>query len=97
MTWKSRNQNNVVEFPNSENRELLEQKKTLAETVKSIEDKMNAPYWDVLLFSDKELQVMANFGETIKFAERTASRIAAVLSTFILKKQSEEDLFKYDL
>ena len=40
---------------------------------------------------------MANFGETIKFTEKTASRIAAVLSTFILKKQSEEDLFKYEL
>ena len=97
MTWKNRNQNNVVEFPNSENRELLDQKKRLAETVLSIEAKMNCPYWDIQMFDDKELQVMANFGETIKFAEKTASRIAAALSTFILKKQSEEDLFKYDL
>jgi len=97
MTWKNRNQNNVIEFPNAENRELMEQKKTLAETVLSIEKKMDCPYWDIQMFHDKELQVMANFGETIKFTEKTASRIAAVLSTFILKKQSEEDLFKYEL
>ena len=53
MTWKNRNKNNVVEFPNAENRELMEQKKTLAETVLSIEKKMDCSYWDIQIFHDK--------------------------------------------
>lgn len=93
MSWKSRNQNNVVMFPNAENRQLLEQKKRIAEIMVSIDKKMNEPFWDMLLFDDLELQAMANFGETLKFTERTASRIAAVLSTFVLKQRNSiEDI-----
>jgi hypothetical protein len=47
----------------------------------------------VLSFDDEELQAMANFGETIKFAKQnTASRVMSVLANDILKKRDEEYL-----
>ena len=88
---KRKYQNNIYEFPNSENRELMEQKKRLAKIIVKIEQKMQLPYYDVLSFDDEELQAMANFGETIQFAKpNTASRVMSVLSNDILKKRDEE-------
>ena len=90
---KRKYQNNIYEFPNSENRELMEQKKRLAKIIVKIEQKMQLPYYDVLSFDDEELQAMANFGETITFAKpNTASRVMSVLSNDILKKRDEEYL-----
>ena len=90
---KRKYQNNIYEFPNSENRELMEQKKRLAKIIVKIEHKMQLPYYDVLSFDDEELQAMANFGETIQFAKpNTASRVMSVLSNDILKKRDEEYL-----
>tara|TARA_B100000123_G_scaffold117264_1_gene86378 strand:- start:223 stop:498 length:276 start_codon:yes stop_codon:yes gene_type:complete len=90
---KRKYQNNIYEFPNSENRELMEQKKRLAKIIVKIEQKMQLPYYDVLSFDDEELQAMANFGETIQFAKpNTASRVMSVLSNDILKKRDEEYL-----
>ena len=88
---KKKYQNNIYEFPNSENRELMEQKKRLAKVIMKIERKMQEPFYDLLSFDDEELQAMSNFGETIKFAkDNTASRVLSVLASDILKKQSEE-------
>ena len=88
---KKKYQNNIYEFPNSENRELMDQKKRLAKIIVKIEFKMQQAYFDVLSFDDEELQAMANFGETIKFAkDNTASRALSVLASDILKKQNEE-------
>ena len=71
----------------------MEQKKRLAKIIVKIEQKMQLPYYDVLSFDDEELQAMANFGETIKFAkDNTASRVMSVLSNDILKKRDEEYL-----
>ena len=40
-------------------------------------------------FDDAELEVMSNFGETIKFpSETTAVRALSILSTYILKKNT---------
>ena len=90
---KRKYQNNIYEFPNSENRELMEQKKRLAKIIVKIEQKMQLPYYDVLSFDDEEPQAMANFGETITFAKpNTASRVMSVLSNDILKKRDEEYL-----
>ena len=87
---KSKNQNNVVEFPGVENRELREQKKRLAQIIVGIETKMNYPYWDIVSFDDRELQALANFGETLKFTPLVASRLASNLANQILKKSLEE-------
>ncbi len=71
----------------------MEQKKRLATIIVKIEHKMQQPFFDVLSFDDEELQAMANFGETIKFAkDNTASRALSVLSSDILKKRDEEYL-----
>ena len=90
---KKKYQNNIYEFPNSENRELMEQKKRLAKVIMKIERKMQEPFYDLLSFDDEELQAMSNFGETIKFAkDNTASRVLSVLASDILKKREEEYL-----
>jgi hypothetical protein len=59
--------------------------------VLSIDNKMQQNFWDALVFDDKELELLSNFGETIKFPhETTAVRALSILSTYILKKQVEE-------
>ena len=55
---------------------------------------MQQPHWQLLAFDDEELEVMANFGETIKFPHpNTALRVAAVLSQFLLKHR---EVFSYE-
>ena len=73
------------------NKQKPDAEERLKKTIASIDVKMQQPYWDVLLFDDAELEVMANFGETLKFpSETTAVRAMSILSTYILKKHSED-------
>jgi len=94
MSWKSRNQNNVIPFNKAvENKKLIDAEIRLRKLMKSIEWKMQQPMWEMLLFDDEELQILSSFGETLKFAnEQTAPKVASVLATYLLRKQSEEDL-----
>ena len=56
---------------------------------------MQQNFWDALVFDDKELELLANFGETIKFPhETTAVRALSILSTYILKKHAEENSYE---
>ena len=95
MSWKPRNQNNVVPFKvGVENKEKTAAEDRLKKTIASIDLKMQQPYWDALAFDDQELQLLSNFGETIKFPhDNTAVKALSVLATYILKKEAEEDLF----
>ena len=95
MSWKPRNQNNVVPFKvGVENKEKSAAEDRLKKTIASIDLKMQQPYWDALVFDDQELQLLSNFGETIKFPhDNTAVRALSILATYILKKEAEEDLF----
>ena len=55
---------------------------------------MQSAHWQVTSFDDEELEILANFGETIKFPHpTTAHRVAAVLSTFLLKHR---EVFSYE-
>ena len=92
MTFKPRNQNNVVMFKKGiENKEKTKAEDRLKLTIASIEAKMQQPYWDALVFEDDELQLLANFGETLKFQfNETLPRAVSILSTFILKQQEED-------
>ena len=92
MSWKPRNQNNIIPIAKGiANKKQVDQANRLNKLIASIETKMQQPYWDVLLFDDAELEVMANFGETLKFqSETTAVRAMSILSTYILKKHSED-------
>ena len=94
MNWKSRNQNNVIPFNKAvENKKLIDAEIRLRKLMKSIEWKMQQPMWEMLLFDDDELEILSSFGETLKFAnEQTAPKVASVLATYLLRKQSEEDL-----
>tara|TARA_B100000900_G_scaffold403227_1_gene410060 strand:+ start:514 stop:801 length:288 start_codon:yes stop_codon:yes gene_type:complete len=95
MSLKSRNQNNVVYLKEGiENRKKTEAEDRLKMIIASIDVKMQQPYWDALAFDDVELELLSNFGETIKFpTDNTAARVASVLATYVLKKQTEEELF----
>ena len=95
MSLKSRNQNNVVYLKAGiENRKKTEAEDRLKMVIASIDVKMQQPYWDALAFDDVELELLSNFGETIKFpTDNTAARVASVLATYVLKKQTEEELF----
>ena len=92
MSWKPRNQNNIIPIAKGiANKKQVDQANRLNKLIASIEAKMQQQYWDVLLFDDAELEVMANFGETLKFpSETTAVRAMSILSTYILKKHSED-------
>jgi len=95
MSLKSRNQNNVVYLKEGiENKKKTEAEDRLKMVIASIDVKMQQPYWDALVFDDVELELLSNFGETIKFpTDNTAARVASVLATYVLKKQTEEELF----
>ena len=95
MSLKSRNQNNVVYLKEGiENRKKTEAEDRLKMVIASIDVKMQQPYWDALAFDDVELELLSNFGETIKFpTDNTAARVASLLATYVLKKQTEEELF----
>ena len=95
MSWKPRNQNNVVPFKvGVENKQKIMAEERLKKTIASIDLKMQQPYWDALVFDDVELELLSNFGETIKFpSDNTAARVASVLATFLLKHKEE---FNYE-
>ena len=95
MSWKPRNQNNVVPFKvGVENKQKIMAEERLKKTIASIDVKMQQPYWDALAFDDVELELLSNFGETIKFpSDNTAARVASVLATFLLKHKEE---FSYE-
>ena len=95
MSWKPRNQNNVVPFKiGVENKQKIIAEERLKKTIASIDLKMQQPYWDALAFDDVELELLSNFGETIKFpSDNTAVRALSVLATFLLKHKEE---FSYE-
>ena len=92
MSWKPRNQNNVVPIKQGiENKQKIIAEERLKKTIASIDLKMQQPYWDALVFDDVELELLSNFGETIKFpSQTTAVRALSILSTYILRKHSED-------
>ena len=95
MSWKPRNQNNVVPIKQGiENKKQIIAEERLKKTIASIDLKMQQPYWDALAFDDVELELLSNFGETIKFpSDNTAVRALSVLATFLLKHKEE---FSYE-
>ena len=95
MSWKPRNQNNVVPIKQGiENKQKIIAEERLKKTIASIDLKMQQPYWDALAFDDVELELLSNFGETIKFpSDNTAVRALSVLATFLLKHKEE---FSYE-
>ena len=77
-----------------ENKEKMKAEERLKLIIASIDAKMQQPFWDALAFDDVELELLSNFGETIKFpTDNTAVRALSVLATFLLKHKEE---FSYE-
>ena len=91
MSFKKRNQNNVVQFPGKENLQLIEQKKEMAGLVVLLEKIMDGPMWDIQPFHHHHLELLSNFGEGITFTPRTSQRLIANLSTEVLKRRQVEE------
>ena len=96
MTFKKRNQDNIVPFAKGvENQQQLQAQARIKKLIASIDCKMQQSFWDAVAFDDQELELLSNFGETIKFPhDNTAVRALSVLSTFILKTRTED--FTYE-
>ena len=96
MTFKKRNQDNIVPFAKGvENQQQLQAQARIKKLIASIDFKMQQSFWDAVAFDDQELELLSNFGETIKFPhDNTAIRALSVLSTFILKTRTED--FTYE-
>ena len=95
MPFRKRFQNNIIDFKKGVvNKEKINAEERLKNLIASIDLKMQQPYWDALVFDDVELELLANFGETIKFpTDNTAVRALSVLATFLLKHKEE---FSYE-
>ena len=93
MTFRKRNQNNIVPFAKGvENQQQLQAQARIKKLIASIDFKMQQSFWDAVAFDDQELELLSNFGETIKFAhDNTAVRALSILSTYILRKRNLED------
>ena len=93
MSWKDifelihpkRNQNNVIQFPGKENKEVRKQKNDLIVLTLTIEKLMNARGWDVTPLTAKGIEQLAQFGETISFSPKTSQRLIACLCTELIK------------
>ena len=93
MSWKQifellhpkRNQNNIIQFPGKENKEVRKQKNDLVLLTLTIEKLMNAPGWDVTPITTKDIEQLAQFGEAISFSPITSQRLIACLCTELLK------------
>ena len=96
MTFRKRNQDNIVPFAKGvENQQQLQAQARIKKLIASIDFKMQQSFWDAVAFDDQELELLSNFGETIKFPhDNTAVRALSVLSTFILKTRTED--FTYE-
>ena len=93
MTFKKRNQDNIVPFAKGvENQQQLQAQARMKKLIASIDYKMQQSFWDAVAFDDQELELLSNFGETIKFEhDNTAVRALSILSTYILRKRNLED------
>ena len=93
MSYKNRFQNNIIPIKvGVENKAKNAAEERLKKTIASIDLKMQQPYWDALAFDDVELELLSNFGETIKFPhDNTAVRALSILSTYILRKRNLEE------
>jgi len=99
MSWKEimnimhpqRNQNNVIEFPTSENKEFKDQKKDLVVLALKMEKLMNEKIWDIAPISAHDTELLAQFGEGLTFKPLTAQRLIACLSAELIKYRLQKD------
>ena len=98
MSWKQidamnpqRNQNNVVQFPTTENKEFKDQKRDLVGLTLKMEKLMNEKIWDVAPISAYDIELLGQFGEGLTFTPLTAQRLIANLATELNKYRLQEE------
>ena len=89
MSFKPRNQNNIIKFPGVNSKAVEDQDKKTDSTVLDISKKMNEPTWDVQPMHETELSVLAQFGECLEFKPIVARRLIANLATELKKLKLE--------
>ena len=87
MSFKLRNQNNIIKFPGVNSKAVDDQDKKTDSTVLDISKKMNEPTWDVQPMHETELSVLAQFGECLEFKPIVARRLIANLATELAKQR----------
>ena len=89
MSFKQRNQINIIKFPGVNSKAVDDQDKKTDSTVLDISKKMNEPTWDVQPMHETELSVLAQFGECLEFEPIVARRLIANLATELKKLKLE--------
>tara|TARA_R110000824_G_scaffold112309_4_gene261379 strand:- start:3668 stop:3979 length:312 start_codon:yes stop_codon:yes gene_type:complete len=99
MSWKEifdimhpkRNQNNVIQFPTAENKQVRNQKNDLLALTLTIEKLMHQDVWDLAPISDHNMELLGQFGEGLSFKPLTAQRLIANLATELNKYRLQEE------
>lgn len=88
---------NIILFPGKENSQLIEIEQQLLVLQKKLKEQMSKPNFEVLVTSEKDLDLLANYGDIMFFDSFTARRLISILSRTIIEqrndiwKESEED------
>jgi len=88
---------NIILFPGKENSRLVEIEQELLVLQKKLKEQMSKPNFEVLVISEKDLDLLANYGDIMFFDSFTARRLISILSKTIIEqrndvwKESEED------
>jgi len=88
---------NIILFPGKENSRLVEIEQELLVFQKKLKEQMSKPNFEVLVISEKDLDLLANYGDIMFFDSFTARRLISILSKTIIEqrndvwKESEED------
>ncbi len=93
MSWKeifnlmhtARKQNNVIQFPTSENKEFKKQKNDLLVLSLKVEKLMDQPAWEFAPLTQADIENLAQFGEGLTFTPKTSQRLIACLCTELIK------------
>lgn len=83
---------NIILFPGKENKRLIEVEEELLQLQQKLKMQMNRIDFDSQILNDKDLELLANYGDVMFFDSFTARRLISVLSTIIVE-QDDDILF----
>lgn len=81
----------IINFPGVKNKQVKEQQMLIQICTNTVEAILQMPHWEAVTLQKQELEVLADFGETISFSPDVASKLISLLANQILKQTLEED------
>lgn len=89
---------NVIPFPNAkQNQQFKEQQQEINGLYNRLETAFDLPCWDkVPCLLPCDIDILANFGETIKFSPHIAARVITTLAKQIKQSNLIEEEIEYD-